>query len=287
MSTNGDIEIAVKAEGADDAADELGGEGVGGEGATGQGEDVQAQVDTDKLSNSIKGGIIGGLIAGALGPVLDTLDPILKVLRAFLAPVSVMLLRLLAPFLRFAVRQLPGWFRFTQQVFASVGAKLTFLQGLFSDAKDFLGDILGHTIGLVTGVNRLQTRAVGRLSSIRDTLLSLPEDIWALMAGLPMMTWQQFSDDITSLTSDISNLPGDIGAFITDLPADIGNAIARRLPGGEVINGGDGGENGLFGQAAGAARETAERGRDTIINLTGGLDSFVDEAASSTDVDLF
>jgi len=204
MSADGSIEVAVRAEGTDEAAAELAdadADGVPGGGGDGDGGD-------GGLAQSIRGGIIGGLVSQVLGPLLNVLSPMLNILSAFLAPVAALLLRLFAPVLRFFLRLLPAWIAFVNDV-----------PGLVSDAIDFIQSLPGR---------------------IWDFMSSLPRLIWQkfknginwLTDDLPQLIWEKFKDGIDWLTDD---LPSQIA---TKLGEKITSVVPNVVPTGEDGGGG-------------------------------------------------
>ena len=122
---DGEINVNVRADGVDEAAEDvadeggmgLGGGDGGGDGGRGSG-----------LAQSIKGGIVGGLVATLLGPLLEVFDPFVQVLQAFVAPLAQMLLRLFTPILRILIGLLPVWFDFLDE---NEGLLMTLLAALF------------------------------------------------------------------------------------------------------------------------------------------------------------
>lgn len=111
MSSDGEINVSVNAEGADDAVGELGGDagggvpgggGLGGGGGGGGGKGGGGKFG--KLLSRI-----AGLLA-FLGPILKVLGVVAKVLEAFVAPLAIVLLRLLRPVLQILiVSDEPSW----------------------------------------------------------------------------------------------------------------------------------------------------------------------------------
>ena len=169
-----DVEIAVQAEGVEDAVGEVppgeapaGGEEdglVGGGGGGGEGGG---------------GGKLGRLLA-VIGTLLTFAEDILKVigvvssvLRAFLAPVAVMLLRLLQPLLRAMINVLPVWFDIMETIntvvenlspLTKVAALLGTLAGGLAGAKigALAGSIVGGFLGsVVPGLGTAVGAAVG------------------------------------------------------------------------------------------------------------------------------
>jgi len=157
-----DVEIAVQAEGVEDAVGDVpegeapagGEEGglVGGGGGGGAG-----------------GGKLGKIL-GILATVLVAAEDIFKVvgvvssvLRAFLAPVAVLLLRLLQPFLRAMIGVLPVWFDIVGFI-SDVAEKVNPLLGIFG--------LLGFLAGALAG------------ASLSDLLTGFKEKMQAALSGL-------------------------------------------------------------------------------------------------------
>jgi hypothetical protein len=231
MSADGEIEVAVKAEGTDDAADELA-------------EGSETQNRQGGLRQSMRGGFIGGLVGSLLGPLIDILNPMADLLKAYLAPVAIMLLRLMQPFLRMAIRFLPRWLSITEDI----GDRIEQLSTL-----DKLLGLLAMVspIGLMLAVLRVVQKGVA----------SLAKDIWAFMKRLPGMIWSR----------------------LQQLPALIATEISKRLP--NLPGGGDGG---LFGDVLGGdpfGGNGGGGGGGTVVNIAGGLASFVERVERSQDID--
>lgn len=178
----GEINIEVKSEGTDAAAQDAQ-EGARGGGGGGGGDGT--------LGTAIRGGIVGGLLSQALGPLVDILDPILKILQAFLAPVAVLLMRLLTPVLRFLIKLLPAWFRFMEKV--------------------------GPILALLAVVPAILWRLIRDFGT---WLMALPGKIWG-----KMKTWAG------KVSNFLRTLPKRIWNFMTRLPSMIGNTIASNVPG--------------------------------------------------------
>jgi hypothetical protein len=296
MSADGEIEVAVMAEGADDAAADVA-EGsqaqAGGPGGGGG----------DGLAQSLRGGIIGGLIASAFGPVLEVLDPMLEILEAFVAPVMAFLLRLLQPALRFLIELLPLWIGFIDFVNDNIGK----IRAGILMATGLLGWLLiiAGNLGIVEEVLR------GKLGDIATFVAELPGKIWdALSGGAAWLAssasdlaetfgsaiWDAFSslpnDIVTALTESVSWLTDSMGgiattigagvwAFMLDLPAMIGRELAQRVP--DIFNplgGDDSGDGGVVEQAG----EFIEG--STQINISGGLDQFIERVERESGVDI-
>jgi len=167
-----DVEIAVQAEGVEDAVGEVppgeapagGEEGglVGGGGGGGAG-----------------GGKLGKIL-GILATVLVAAEDIFKVvgvvssiLRAFLAPVAVLLLRLLQPTMRMLLSALPLWYDVVGFI-SDVAEKVNPLFGILG----FLGTLVGSLAG-----EPLSELLSGFKEKMSDALAGLAEDIGGAVAN--------------------------------------------------------------------------------------------------------
>lgn len=114
-----EVEVSVNAEGVDEAAGEMGGDaatgGVGGPSGSGGG---------GRLGGKLIARLVG--LLAVLGPILDVLGVVSQVLEAFVAPLAVVLLRILQPALRLLIRVLPVWF----DIFDAVLGAIDFLEQL-------------------------------------------------------------------------------------------------------------------------------------------------------------
>lgn len=238
MSTDGDIEISVRAEGAEDAAGDLAEQGGGGGGDGGS-----------LASRAGRAGTIGLILASLLGPLLNLLDPMLKILQAALAPLAVMLLRLLQPVLRFLIQLLPAWMSF------------------IDDLPDLVDDV-------ITFIQSLPRRIWAFLSS-------LPGMIWrAFKTGASWLA-EGASNIGTEVWNAIKTKFNDLVRFVKTLPTKLGQRIASVVPGVD-LNGDDGG---VGSAAAGlATNENVRQG--TRVILRGGVESFVESVERETGVDL-
>jgi len=174
MSADGEVEVQVQAEGVDDAAQELGGEGggIGGGGGGPPGGDDDGGGIGGKLGRLLK--VVGAVVA-VLGPLLKFIEGIFGVLEAFLAPIALIVLRLLSPFLQFFIRLLPQWLAFIDGVMPTVDAIAAFLIDLLT----LIRDVINGT----TSIKEALT------SDVVGTLLSVPDKIGAAVADkLPSVT---------------------------------------------------------------------------------------------------
>jgi hypothetical protein len=191
MSADGEIDIAVRAEGAEDAAAELSGGGGAGGGGGGEGG----------LRQSIRGGIIGGLLSQLLGPLLDLLTPMLKILQAALAPLAALLLRLLSPVLRWLIQLLPTWMKFMDIAMKGVPK----LQELLSNLPGMVWSFLSSLPDLIwknikSGASWFANGAAAIGKAVWDKTTKTLGDIWTKLKNLPR-----------NLASSIINaLPGDV-----------------------------------------------------------------------------
>jgi len=157
-----DVEIAVQAEGVEDAVGEVppgeeagmvgGGDGAGGGGGFGGG----------KLGKIL--GVIGSLLAFG-EDIFKVVGVVSSVLRAFLAPVAVLLLRLLAPTLRALLSVLPIWFDI-MEVVSDVVAKLAPLLSIFSIlnylTNRFMGASLGEVLSMLIEAVKKGVQGLGK-----------------------------------------------------------------------------------------------------------------------------
>jgi len=168
-----DVEIEVQAEGVEDAVGEVPpGEAAGG---GGEGGGVVAAG-----GGGGGGGGKLGKILGILATVLVAAEDIFKVvgvvssvLRAFLAPVAVLLLRLLQPFLRAMISVLPVWFDIVSFI-SDVAEKVNPLFGILG----FLGTLVGSLAG-----EPLSELLSGFKEKMSDALAGLAEDIGGAVAN--------------------------------------------------------------------------------------------------------
>jgi len=195
-----DVEIAVQAEGVEDAVGEVppGEAPAGGE----------------------EGGLAGGgggrglgKILGVLAAVLTFAEDILKVvgvvssvLRAFLAPVAVLLLRLLQPFLRAMIGVLPVWFDIVGFI-SDVAEKVNPLLGIFG--------LLGFLAGALAGAS-LSDLLSGFKDKLDGALSGLAEDIGEAIRGkLGLESNEEAADavsQIPTIDAEEPSVPERLGA---------------------------------------------------------------------------
>jgi len=173
------------------------------------------------LRQAIRGGIIGGILSQALGPLLDILSPMLQVLQAFLAPVAAMLLRLFAPVLRFFLRLLPAWIGFVNDVPDLVRDAIAFIRSLPGRIWDFLSslprqiwqEISAGASWLADGAANIATGVWGKFRDGID---------W-LTGDLPSMIASKLAEKITGVVPNIRPTGG--GGGLGSLPI-LGNPLS-------------------------------------------------------------
>lgn len=164
---DGEIEVSVQADGVDDAAGELSGDGGGGGGeaaaagggAAGGGRSFQIGKLLTKLATLLV----------FLGPILDVLGVISGIMEAFMAPVAVMLLRLLQPLIRLMLWILPYYLDFMEYI---------------NDGLDLLMNPLSLLSLLVTGIFKVVNWIDGL--DFSSWFENLPQNLAdALISALP------------------------------------------------------------------------------------------------------
>jgi len=272
MSANGEISVAVQAEGVDDATGELGGEGMGG----GPGGGGLGGGDGDGGGGRGKGGALRKLLVriaallAFLGPLLDAVKPITAVMTAFVAPLASVLLRLLQPVLRFMLQLLPGWFNFIGEVNSVIGnlsilGKISTLIGIIAGGLGgakigaIAGSIIGGFLGsVVPGLGTAFGAAIGaKVGAI----------VGGIVGGITGgFTLGAIGEWLSRNLEAIRQLPGQIANAITNFG---GNAVSGAR---DFLGLGDGGGNGGGGGG-------------TQIAIGGGLAPFIDELTSDGSVD--
>lgn len=188
-----EVEVSVNAEGVDEAAGEMGGDaggvpggGVGGPDGGGGGGRVGGKLLTRLL----------GLLA-FLGPILDVVQVVSSVLTAFVAPLAVLLLRLLQPTLRLLLRVLPIWFEIADILIRAAE--------IFSSIRSAMWD------AIFSGVSR-----------IGGWLMDLPGQIWSFMKRLPSMIGSFVAENIPDFP-DFGNIGGGVGGGLLDALPGVGD----------------------------------------------------------------
>jgi len=255
MSADGEVEVSVRAEGVDQAAGEMAGEtltqtgdGAAAAGPPGGGGGRGGAGRFGKLLTRI------ATLLAFLGPILKVLGVASNILEAFVAPLAIVLLRLLQPALRLLIQVLPVWF----------------------DIVDRVGDILMKA----QDMNLVFPLPLGLLQLIDSGVAFVDQKLSDLLA------WGD------NLIKDIQALPGRIWSFVQRLPSQIGMAINDQLPdipGTDLFGGGGDGGGGGFAlsdirDALGGGGDT--RDRQPRVNLGGGLSAFVDRVERDPNTEL-
>lgn len=259
MSADGEIEVAVRAEGTDDAAAQLAeadADGAGGALPTG------GRGGEGGLRTAIAGGIVGGLVSQLLGPLLDILDPILKLFQAFVAPVGALLLRLLQPVLRFFVRLLPQWIAWLSSAEEWLSGVVSWLGRLWSGFRDWITALPGR---IWSAIKQGWDTLKATVQNVINRVNQLKQSVVSTLVGF----WNGLKSRVQSLIR-----------FVKNLPQRIGSAIANRLPG--VPSGGD-----VSNTAGNLAQGAEQRVENTFgVNIEGGLGAFVERIERNNDIDL-
>jgi hypothetical protein len=261
MSADGEIEVKVNAEGTDEAAQELsegdgGGGGLGGGGAGGAG----GMAGKLGMIGAALGVIIG--LLSALPGMVQFLKGFFEIAQAYLAPVSVMLMRLLAPVMRMLIQFLPTWMNWMDVV----AKNLEYLALLFG----FIGIVALLLDKLPGNIWSQMATWAGRIAGF---LMNLPGNIWSAIVG--GAAWLG-----NSLATIATSIGRSVWSFMSQLPALIGREIAQRVP--SVPSGGD---------VADAGRDLVSQGQqfvreNTQVNIEGGLGAFVETVEETSNIDI-
>lgn len=300
MSTNGDIEIAVQAEGVEDATGDLGGDGGGGGGGGGGG--------AGGLTDALKGGIIGGLLSQAIGPLLDVLNPILNALTAFLAPLAVFLLRLFQPVLRVLFnRVLPAWLEFMRIATAGIPALqelLISLPGMVWSALKSGASWLVNAPGAIAGAvwSALKSGAswlVGGAVNIAGAVWKALKNGAAWLVGgavnIAKQAWSYLQQGFTAVEEGLKTVLEDIWNSIKTLPGSIASQLKSKIPGfaaGGVVTGptlatvGEAGPEAIIPLDRLESILSQQQGGGTRVEIGGGLAPFVEQINRDPDVQL-
>jgi len=305
MSADGEINVRVNAEGAGEAADELadqngagGGVAAGGRGGGGGGG----------LTGALKGAGILSLLGTALellGPVGDFLDAIFSILKAFLAPIGLIIFRLLSPVLRLLVKALPVWLSFMSAVDGHVEGLMNWFETTGMDLWRGILNVPPRLWGLMqSGWSWLSNGAVAVGSEVWAALnsgaawlsngaVAVGSAVWSKLSSgaswladgatnIGSSVWTAISNGASWFANGAQSIGSAVWSFMKRLPELIGQEIASRLP--SIPGGGD-----VQDAAQGAfqgARETASGiGNAVAVNISGGLGSFVDNVESDQSVD--
>jgi hypothetical protein len=219
---DGEVEVSVRAEGVEDAAGEMTPDAAGAEGV----EDAAGEMAPDAAGPDIggpggdgrggRGRLLGKTLTKLVAlfafiePILDVLGVISQVVKALVAPLAVLLLRLLQPALRLLIRVLP----------------------YVLDLTDILIDLLEQGRELEASLFNAIFDAARQLGG---WILSLPERIWEFMQRLPSMIGMA----VGNVLPDVPTLGGGDG-FLSELRDAVGGGAGDFFggPGEGVETGG-------------------------------------------------
>ncbi|MFW5896340.1 MAG: hypothetical protein ACOCUA_03045, partial [archaeon] len=222
------------------------------------------------VQGSLKGGLIAGaltLLVGSLPGMLEFLDGIYKILQAFLAPVSLMLMRILMPFLRMAIQILPIWY-----------------------------DIWNTLLGYQSTFNEF----IWNMATIAAALFSLPIVLWDTITS--DAGW--LSNGASNIGSAIWNKISSGASWFTNGASAIGREVwqrAKQLPGmiaDKIFGGGERSPRmstagPLRGQSTGRPGQSwvdeiadAVDGGDTLIRFEGGIGALIERIERDANIDL-
>jgi len=227
---DGEINVAVQAEGVDEAAGELGGDGAGAAEAPELGGP-----DGDGGGGG-RGGTFGKLLTRIatllvfLGPIFDVLGAVSGVLKAFVAPLAVLLMRLLAPVLRLMIKVLPVWFAIMDVLDSALQEFIKLRSGLIARMLEFLG--IRNPVESILSV----------INSVESGIDNLPADISNKLAGvLPSdVSGQDVRDVATSDTAKaglFGALTGGPSGAVTQIAIEGGlGALVENINRDENVN---------------------------------------------------
>lgn len=185
-----EVEVSVNAEGVDEAAGEMGGDAGGVPGGADMAADA-AGAANGRVSGKLLTRLLGTI--ALLGPILDVLGVVSNVLEAFVAPVAVLLLRLLQPTLRALLRVLPVWFELLDILIRAAE--------IFSSIRTAMWD------AIFSGVAR-----------IGGWLMDLPGKIWGFMKRLPSLIGTALSDKLPEFPDFGGGLGGGGDGLLDAIP---------------------------------------------------------------------
>lgn len=294
MSADGEITVAVKAEGVDDAAAEVSDADGDGGGSIAQAAGGGGDGGGGGLRGGLKrGGLIGGL-AALVGPLLDVLEPVLAVLKAFLAPIQLAMLRIVTPALRKLLKVLPVWFRLVDQI-----------EQLRNNVIDGLSNLLQAYVQFLTGLpGRIWRAFKAGASWLVNGATAIGGAVWsAIKSGASWIVegataigtavWKA----IKAGASWVTDLVGAIADGVASLPGQIANALKSVIPSfatGGVVTGptlasvGESGPEAIIPLDRLESMLGQDRGqqRPTQISFQGGLSAFVERVEQDPNIDL-
>jgi len=162
MSSDGEISVSVQAEGTEDAVGQMGGDGGAGvPGGGGDGGD----------GGGGGGGRFGKLLSRVaailafLGPILKVIGVISDIVEAFVAPLAILLLRLLQPVLVAFLRILPIWLDINDAIISVIDGILMLVSS-FARSTGILDSI---ELAL-NGIETVLEKTKGFIGTIKDRI---------------------------------------------------------------------------------------------------------------------
>ena len=227
----GKIKVAVEAQGVDETNKKLdaleGGDGgllpdfdmpsIGGGEESGGGGGMLGGI-MDMISGMSVGmmaavagiaAIVGLLLS--MEPIQQMLKGFMKIFQAFMVPLAVLIMRLLAPVMRFMLKLLPLWMAFFDDPVGSLKGAFKALWEWMKDLPGMIWNFIKELPSLIFQLIRAYLKMWMKLGSILwnalkdlgswlwDKLQVLPSKIWSFMKKLPSM----IADSITDFGSDI------------------------------------------------------------------------------------
>jgi len=247
---DGEIAVSVQAEGTEDAVGEMGGGpevGGGGDAPDGGG-------------GGGGGGRFGKLLSRIatllvfLGPILDVLGAVANVITAFVAPMAVMLLRILQPVMVLLLKILPFWLSF-----------MSFVNDLIPQIYSRIGEVLNPLMFL------------GAILSVAQRLRGLMGDLKSRLGAA--------RDRIGDVVAGIMGLPGRIRTFIEQLPGQIASELGSLGPDLSSVGGPIGALRERFQQATGGDSGGGVGRQAVNLVISGGLSPFIEQIEQNGSVD--
>lgn len=309
--SSGEVTVAVRAEGADEAAAELA-EGASPDVSAGDGDGEETEVSSGGGIGDMLGrlggigkllGIVVALIS-ALGPLVKLIEGVFDILSAFLAPLAMMLIRLFQPVLRLMIQLLPAWFAFMDFVDDLLSMAIEFLSSLPGRIWSFMRDLPGMIWSAISdGASWLADGAESIGSAVWSAIKDGASWIAEGAKNIGEMVWDKTTTSLGDLSDLLADLPGDLWDEMKALPGLIADELKDAMPGGdglfELATGGVVTSDTVarIGEAGPEAVIPLDRldqmlsqpqgaGGDTRIELRGGLSEFVSGARRDPNIDL-
>ena len=273
--SDGEVSVSVRAEGVEDAAGEMDPDAAAATGGEG-GPMGQVSQDTSRIVKVL--GVIAAVIA-IFEDVLDLVTVVANILRAFVAPLAVILMRLFQPVLRILLQLLPAWMSFIDE---NEGEFATLLAGLvpwvmwIPSVVDAVRGMWDTLKGVPGRIGAFIDNARDRIGDVVDGVRELPSRIGAFIDNA--------RDRIGDVVDGVKTLPSRIWSFMERLPGLIGDAVSDVLPDLPGTGAADTARDlgGRFDEATGGRLSDAA---ETVVNIGGGLTPFVEEITQNGSID--